>query len=78
MRRRVAHRGELLCLYLSHKIAFHLVQVALGDRLHGVAIFAVYALAALALGSALHVAVERPFLRLRERRAMRRALPVAA
>lgn len=78
MRRRVAHRGELLCLYLSHKIAFHLVQVALGDRLHGVAIFVVYALAALALGSALHVGVERPFLRLRDRRVSRRARPVAA
>ncbi|MFK2904424.1 acyltransferase [Dyella ginsengisoli] len=70
--------GISYSLYLSHKIAFHLVQVALGDRLHGVAIFAVYALAALALGSALHMWVERPFLRLRERRAMRRALPVAA
>jgi peptidoglycan/LPS O-acetylase OafA/YrhL len=65
-------------LYLSHKIAFHLVQVTLGGRLHGVAIFVVYALAAFALGSLLHVAVERPFLRLRERRAARRALPVAA
>lgn len=70
--------GISYSLYLSHKIAFHLVQVALGDRLHGLAIFVVYALAALALGSALHVGVERPFLRLRDRRVPRRALPVAA
>ena len=65
-------------LYLSHKIAFHLVQVTLGERLHGVAIFVVYALAALALGSLLHVLVERPFLRLREHRAMQRTVPAAA
>jgi len=70
--------GISYSLYLSHKIAFHLVQVMLGDRLHGLAIFVAYALAALALGSALHVGVERPFLRLRDRYAMRRALPVAA
>ena len=55
-------------LYLSHKIAYHLVQVGLGGRLHGATIFVVYAAAALALGSVLHLAVERPFLRLRERR----------
>lgn len=65
-------------LYLSHKIAFHLVQVTLGDHLHGLAIFVAYALAALALGSALHLLVERPFLRLRDRSAARRPLPVTA
>lgn len=69
--------GISYSLYLSHKIAYHLVQVTLGDRLHGVAVFAVYAAAALALGSALHLGVERPFLRLRDRRAVRRALPAA-
>ncbi|MCP1375849.1 acyltransferase family protein [Dyella lutea] len=62
--------GISYSLYLSHKIAYHLVQVTLGERLHGVAIFVVYAAAALALGSVLHLAVERPFLRLRERRAV--------
>jgi len=70
--------GISYSLYLSHKIAYHLVQVALGERLHGVAIFAVYAAAALALGSALHLAVERPFLRLRERQSARKALSAIA
>ncbi|AND67912.1 DNA-dirted RNA polymerase [Dyella thiooxydans] len=59
--------GISYSLYLSHKIAYHLVQVALGEHLHGVAIFVVYAAAALAMGSVLHMAVERPFLRLRDR-----------
>ena len=57
-------------LYLSHKLVF-----AAGDRLWGQALagqglvmFAVYAIATLAGGAALHYAVERPFLRLRARR----------
>ncbi|MHB1057931.1 MAG: acyltransferase family protein [Rhodanobacter sp.] len=56
-------------LYLSHKIAFHLVQVTFGAALSGqrALAFATYALAALLLGAALHYLVERPFLRLRER-----------
>lgn len=56
-------------LYLSHKIAFHLVQVTFGAALQGqrALAFATYALAVLLLGAALHYLVERPFLRLRER-----------
>lgn len=62
--------GISYSLYLSHKIAFHLVQVHLAPVLqqHGVLLFAVYALAALLLGAILHYLVERPFLKLRERR----------
>lgn len=67
--------GISYSLYLSHKIAYHLVQVALGERLHGVAIFLVYAAAALLLGSALHLGVERPFLRLRDLRGKPEAVP---
>ena len=57
-------------LYLSHKIAFHLVSVAWGEALEGEGLlaFACYALVTVALGAALHYAVERPFLRLRDRR----------
>lgn len=57
-------------LYLSHKIVFHLVQTSLGEVLagRGMLAFAVYAIATLLGGAALHYAVERPFLRLRERR----------
>ncbi|WP_426700968.1 acyltransferase family protein [Rhodanobacter sp. Col0626] len=57
-------------LYLSHKIAFHLVQVTFGAALQGHAAlaFATYAAAVLLLGAALHYLVERPCLRLRERR----------
>ncbi|HET6432733.1 acyltransferase [Dyella sp.] len=65
-------------LYLTHKIAFHLVQVGWGERLHGIALFGLYALAALAAGGALHLLVERPGLRLRQRRAAQRAIPAAA
>jgi peptidoglycan/LPS O-acetylase OafA/YrhL len=56
-------------LYLSHKIAFHLVQVTFGAALQGqrALAFATYALAVLLLGAVLHYLVERPFLRLRER-----------
>ena len=57
-------------LYLSHKLVFAAVDRHWGDALweHGFARFAVFALATLAAGAALHYAVERPFLRLRERR----------
>jgi peptidoglycan/LPS O-acetylase OafA/YrhL len=57
-------------LYLSHKIAFHLVHVTFGAQLQGrgVSAFMVYALTALLVGATLHYLVERPFLRLRERR----------
>jgi len=57
-------------LYLVHKIAYHLVQVhvapLLGDA--GGLRFAAYGLGALAAGALLHYAVERPFLRWRDRR----------
>ncbi|HKX43565.1 MAG TPA: acyltransferase [Burkholderiaceae bacterium] len=58
-------------LYLSHKIAFHLVHVTLAPSLRdaGVLLFIAYALAALLLGAALHYLVERPFLHWRDRRA---------
>ncbi|MDE2308567.1 MAG: acyltransferase [Xanthomonadaceae bacterium] len=57
-------------LYLSHKLAFHFVEAKLGasSQGHGLPVFAAYALAVLLLGAALHYLVERPFLRLRERR----------
>ncbi|OOG54010.1 acyltransferase [Rhodanobacter sp. B05] len=62
--------GISYSLYLSHKIAFHLVQATLASTLHGHGLlaFAMYGLAALLLGSALHYLVERPCLKLRERR----------
>lgn len=60
--------GISYSLYLSHKIALHLVQVYVGPHLHGLAIFPVYAVAVLSAGSLLHYLVERPFLRLRDRR----------
>jgi peptidoglycan/LPS O-acetylase OafA/YrhL len=62
--------GISYSLYLSHKIAFHVVQVTFGASLQGrgAIAFAVYALAVHLLGAALHYLVERPFLRLRERR----------
>ncbi|HJV60694.1 MAG TPA: acyltransferase, partial [Albitalea sp.] len=58
-------------LYLSHKIAFHLVSERLVPWLphSGVLLFATYALAALSGGAALHYLVERPFLQWRDRRA---------
>lgn len=55
-------------LYLSHKLAFHFVDVTLGASLqgHGVIAFETYAVATFALGAALYYLVERPFLRLRD------------
>jgi peptidoglycan/LPS O-acetylase OafA/YrhL len=57
-------------LYLSHKIAFHLVQEAIVPSIQGSGglQFATYALATLLLGAVLHYLVERPFLRWRDRR----------
>lgn len=54
-------------LYLSHKLAFHVVQVHVVPWLprSGAVLFAAYALAALASSAALHYLVERPFLRWR-------------
>ncbi|MFI4958798.1 MAG: acyltransferase family protein [Lysobacterales bacterium] len=68
-------------LYLSHKIAFHIVATTLGARLqgHDAIAFVTYAVVVLMLGAALHYLVERPCLRLRERRAIRRvSMPVTA
>jgi peptidoglycan/LPS O-acetylase OafA/YrhL len=57
-------------LYLSHKIAFHVVQATLAPSMQGSAarLFLTYAVATLLLGAALHYLVERPFLRWRDRR----------
>jgi len=55
-------------LYLSHKLAMHAVHEWLAPvlPLHGLALFPVYAATILAVGAALHYAVERPGLRLRD------------
>ncbi|WP_214278593.1 hypothetical protein, partial [Escherichia coli] len=54
-------------------IAMHLVHQmvapVLSERVQGVALFSVYALAVLAVGATLHYLVELPFLRWRDRRA---------
>jgi peptidoglycan/LPS O-acetylase OafA/YrhL len=57
-------------LYLSHKIALHLVHAWIAPSLPDsrVLSFLSYALAVLLLGALLHYAVERPFLRWRDRR----------
>jgi peptidoglycan/LPS O-acetylase OafA/YrhL len=68
-------------LYLSHKQIYHMVHVAVGARLdHQPALaFVTYAGAALAGGAIFYVAVERPFLRLRERLgSARRTAAIAA
>ena len=72
-RHRVPGAGALAAgaysLYLSHKIVFHWAQLArphLPEWLQPFA-FAPALLAAFALGAALYWAVERPFLRLRDR-----------
>jgi peptidoglycan/LPS O-acetylase OafA/YrhL len=57
-------------LYLSHKLAMHAVASLLASHpgLHGWLRFALYAMAILTLGALLHYGLERPFLRLRDRR----------
>ena len=57
-------------LYLSHKIAFHVVHAVVAPSMQGydVLLFLTYSLAALLLGAALHYLVERPFLRWRDQR----------
>ncbi|MBL8276704.1 MAG: acyltransferase [Pelomonas sp.] len=68
-------------LYLSHKLAMHAVQtwIAPALPLQGPALFPVYAAVILAVGAALHYAVERPGLALRDRLAPRgRGEPLAA
>ncbi|MBN7138932.1 acyltransferase [Lysobacter enzymogenes] len=66
-------------LYLSHKGAFALMAGVCGESLETrpLLAFCAYAGAALAAGAILHYAVERPFLRWRERLIRRRA-PVPA
>jgi peptidoglycan/LPS O-acetylase OafA/YrhL len=67
-------------LYLSHKLALHAVATWLVQpwQVHGLAAFVLYALGVLALGAALHYAVERPFLRWRARIDARQPVRVAA
>lgn len=66
-------------LYLSHKIAFHLVHVTLAPSMQGYGVlqFATYGVAALALGAALHYIVELPFPRWRDLRALGSSVPSA-
>ena len=61
-------------LYLSHKLALHAVArwLAAHPAVHGGAAFALYATAITLLGFLLHYGVEKPFLRLRDRRAASR------
>jgi len=56
-------------LYLSHKLAMHAMRGLLlrWPAVHGLAAFALYALAIAATGALLHYGVERPLLRLRAR-----------
>jgi len=73
--------GISYSLYLSHKVAFHVVSTTFGAQLqgHGMIAFMTYAVAVLMLGAALHYLVERPCLRLRERRAIRQtSVPATA
>lgn len=60
-------------LYLSHKIAMHLVHehIAPSMESQGWLLFAIYVAAILLCGAALHYLVERPGLRLRDRLAAR-------
>ena len=66
-------------LYLSHKLALHAVATWwVGPwQQHGLAAFGLYAAGVLVVGAGLYYAVERPFLRWRERLDGRRP-PVAA
>jgi peptidoglycan/LPS O-acetylase OafA/YrhL len=56
-------------LYLSHKLAMHAVHewLATVSALPGSVVFILYAAAILCAGAMLHYAVERPFLRWRDR-----------
>jgi peptidoglycan/LPS O-acetylase OafA/YrhL len=62
-------------LYLVHKPVYHMVQSAFGTQLQGqgTIAFLAYAAAAVLAGALLHYAVERPFLRLRERVTLRQS-----
>jgi peptidoglycan/LPS O-acetylase OafA/YrhL len=67
-------------VYLTHKAAFHGVQMLWGEGLagHGSIAFASYAFGALIVGMALYFGVERPFLKLRDRGARSKPAPVAS
>lgn len=58
-------------LYLSHKLAMHAVHVWLAalPSMSGIIVFILYVCAILFFGATLHYAVERPFLRWRDRSA---------
>lgn len=62
-------------LYLSHKLALHAVAMwwVRPWQIHGWVAFGAYAIGVLAVGASLYYAVERPFLRWRERIDARRA-----
>jgi peptidoglycan/LPS O-acetylase OafA/YrhL len=69
-------------LYLSHKLAMHAVHewLATMPSMPGSVVFILYAAAILGVGTTLHYAIERPFLRWRDRSVTGRseAAPVAA
>lgn len=56
-------------LYLSHKLAMHAVQawLAASPSMPGVVIFILHVAAIVLIGATLHYAIERPFLRWRDR-----------
>ena len=64
-------------LYLSHKLVFQAVSAHFDAQLDGLGLiaFLAYAAATLVAGALLHYAVERPFLRLRDRRERGAPLP---
>lgn len=64
-------------LYLTHKQVYHMVTLALGGRLdgHPLIAFLVMAGSAVFVGAGLYLAVERPFLRLRDRLIRRQGAP---
>jgi peptidoglycan/LPS O-acetylase OafA/YrhL len=61
--------GVSYSLYLSHKLAMHAVQAWLAgsSSMPGSVVFVLYATVILLVGAALNYAVERPFLRWRDR-----------
>ncbi len=67
-------------LYLTHKAAFHGVQMLWGEALadRGAVAFATYAAGAVVVGAALYYGVERPFLKLRDRGARSKPVPAVS
>lgn len=72
-RRRIPGAGWIAAvsysLYLSHKLAMHAVQASLAalPAMPGSVVFILYVIVILLVGAALHYAIERPFLRWRDR-----------